>query len=87
MIINYTCSKQFRLGQGTTWYVLAGEYDRTKTEGTEKMIGISRIFIHERFKEFDNDIGEFIAVQVTKLFQLFAKKFAVDKSKSEESFN
>lgn len=51
------------------------------------MIGISRIFIHERFKEFDNDIGEFIAVQVTKLFQLFAKKFAVDKSKSEESFN
>ncbi|OXA43741.1 Ovochymase-1 [Folsomia candida] len=50
-------NKQFRLGQGTTWYVLAGEYDRTKTEGTEKMIGISRIFIHERFKEFDNDIA------------------------------
>jgi hypothetical protein len=46
------------LGQGTSWFVLAGEFDRAKTEGTEKMIGVSRVFVHERFKEFDNDIGE-----------------------------
>lgn len=51
-------SKLFRLGQGTSWFVLAGEYDRRKTEGTERMVGVSRIFVHERFKEFDHDIGD-----------------------------
>ena len=50
-------NRLFRLGHGTSWFVLAGEYDRSKTEGTEKMIGVSRVFVHERFKEFDNDIG------------------------------
>lgn len=53
-------SRLFGLNQrGVSWFVMAGEYDRTKTEGTEKMIGVSRVFVHERFRDFDNDIGQF----------------------------
>ncbi|ODM90347.1 Ovochymase-1 [Orchesella cincta] len=51
-------NRLFGLNQrGVSWFVMAGEYDRSKTEGTEKMIGVSRVFVHERFRDFDNDIA------------------------------
>ncbi|CAL8130618.1 unnamed protein product [Orchesella dallaii] len=55
--IGHWC-RLFGLNQrGVSWFVMAGEYDRSKTEGTEKMIGVSRVFVHERFRDFDNDIA------------------------------
>lgn len=64
-------SRLFGLNQrGVSWFVMAGEYDRSKTEGTEKMIGVSRVFVHERFRDFDNDIG----LTILSIFVSYIKK-------------
>lgn len=63
-------SRLFGLNQrGVSWFVMAGEYDRSKTEGTEKMIGVSRVFVHERFRDFDNDIG----LTILSIFVFYTK--------------
>ncbi len=63
-------SRLFGLNQrGVSWFVMAGEYDRSKTEGPEKMIGVSRVFVHERFRDFDNDIG----LTILSIFVLCSK--------------
>ena len=39
------------------WTVVVGEHDRSVEEGNEQRLMVEKIILHERFKEYHNDIG------------------------------
>ena len=40
------------------WTAVLGEHDRNVEEGYEQRLMVDKVILHERFKEYHNDIGE-----------------------------
>ena len=39
------------------WTAVLGEHDRNVEEGSEQRLMVEKVILHERFKEYHNDIG------------------------------
>lgn len=39
------------------WTAVLGEHDRLQEEGYEQRLMVEKVILHERFKEYHNDIG------------------------------
>lgn len=50
-------SQAFSLPFAPLWSVVVGEWDREK-EGGREVLRVERVVVHERFKDYKNDIGE-----------------------------
>ncbi|KAK2726121.1 hypothetical protein QYM36_000544 [Artemia franciscana] len=42
---------------GPMWNIVMGEHDRTKDEGSEIKLKVEKVIIHEKFKEYHNDLA------------------------------
>jgi len=50
-------SEAFSYPFGLMWNIVMGEHDRTKDEGSEIKLKVEKVIIHEKFKEYHNDLG------------------------------
>lgn len=50
-------SDAFNYPFGSMWTAVLGEHDRNVEEGSEQRLMVEKVILHERFKEYHNDIG------------------------------
>lgn len=56
-------SEAFSYPYGPMWTAVLGDYNRADEEGHEQRLLVNKVILHERFKEYHNDIGGFKAIQ------------------------
>lgn len=47
----------FNLPVAILWTAVLGEWDRETEENTELRVPVEKVFVHERFHNFQHDIG------------------------------
>jgi ligand-binding SRPBCC domain-containing protein len=48
----------FNLPLAVLWTAVLGEWDREVEENTELRVPVEKVFVHERFHNFQHDIGK-----------------------------
>lgn len=59
--IEKTCSDLFNLPLAALWTAVLGDWNRNFEEQTEERIPVEEIIMHERFHNFQHDIGNLTA--------------------------
>jgi hypothetical protein len=58
----------FNLPLAILWTAVLGEWDREVEENTELRVPIEKVFVHERFHNFQHDIGKNRITFKTEIF-------------------